>query len=55
MVDEALDFYVRATGKDGAQKRQELVNMTPGDLRRYLERSQTRAEEVQLLQEKKEQ
>ena len=53
MVDEALDFYVRATGKDGAQKRQELVNMRPGDLRRYLERWQARAEEVQRLQEKK--
>ena len=32
MADEALDFHVKATGKDGAQKRQkrqELVNMRP--------------------------
>ena len=26
MVDEALDFYVKTTGRDGAQKRQELMN-----------------------------
>ena len=43
MVDEALDFYVKATGRDGTQKRQELVNMRPGDLRRSLERWQARA------------
>ena len=38
MVDKALNFYVKTTGKDEAQKRQELVNMRPGALRRYLER-----------------
>ena len=42
MVDEPLDFYVKATGKDGAQKRQELVNMRPGALRRCRERWQAR-------------
>ena len=54
MVDEALDFYVKATGRDGTQKREELVNMRPGELRRSLERWQARAKEVQRLQEKKE-
>ena len=53
MVDKALNFYVKTTGKDEAQKRQELVNMRPGALRRYLERRQARAEEVQRLQDKK--
>ena len=33
MVDEALDFNVKATGRDGTQKREELVNMRPGELR----------------------
>ena len=55
MVDEALDFYVKATGRDGAQKRQELVNMRPGELKRSLERWQARAKEVQRLKDKKEQ
>ena len=54
MVDEAVDFYVKATGRDGTQKREELVNMRPGELRRSLERWQTSAEEVQRLQDKKE-
>ena len=53
MVDEALDFYVKATGRDGTQKREELVNMRPGELRRSLERWQAHAKEVQRLQEKK--
>ena len=55
MVDEALDFYVKATGRDGTQKREELVNMRPGELRRSLERWQARAKEVQRHQDKKEQ
>ena len=55
MVDEALDFYVKTTGRDGAQKRQELVNKRPGELKRSLERWETRAKEVQRLQDKKEQ
>ena len=55
LVDKALNFYVKTTGKDEAQKRQELVNMRPFALRRYLERWQARAEEVQRLQEKQEQ
>ena len=54
-VGEALHLYVKATGKDWAQKRQDLVDMKPGDLRRCLERWQERAEEVQRLQDKKEQ
>ena len=54
MVDEALDFYVKTTGRDGAQKRQELTNKRPGELKRSLERWETRAKEVQRLQEKKE-
>ena len=53
MVDEALDFNVKATGRDGTQKLQELVNMRPGDFRRSLERWQARAKEVQRLQDKK--
>ena len=55
MVDEALDFYVKTTGRDGAQKRQELTNKRPGELKRSLERWETRAKEVQRLQDKKEQ
>ena len=55
MVDEAVDFYVKATGRDGTQKRQELVDMRPGELKRSLERWQARAKEVQRLQDKKEQ
>ena len=54
MVDEALDYYVKATGRDGTQKREELVNMRPGELRRSLERWQARAKEVQRLHDKKE-
>ena len=48
--DEVLDFYVKATGTDGTKKRQQLVNMRPGDLRRSLERWQAREKEVQHLQ-----
>ena len=55
MVDEALDFHVKTTGRDGAQKRQELTNKRPGELKRSLERWETRAKEVQRLQDKKEQ
>ena len=40
MVDEALDFYEKANGRDRTQKRQELENMRPGELRRSLERWQ---------------
>ena len=54
MVDKTLDFYMKATGRDGTQKREELVNMRPGELRRSLERWQTSAEEVQRLRDKKE-
>ena len=54
MVDEALDFYVKATGRDGTQKREELVSMSPGELRRSLERWEASAKEVQRLQDKKE-
>ena len=46
MVDETLDFYVKATGRDGTRKRQEFVNMRPGELRRITERWQARAKEV---------
>ena len=53
-VDEALDFYVKATGKDGTQKRQELMNMRPGDQRRSLEHLKTRAEEEERFQRTKE-
>ena len=49
-VDEALDFHVKATGKDGTQKRQELMNMRPGDQRRSLEHWKTRAEEEERFQ-----
>ena len=49
MVEEASDFYVKATGRDGTQKRQELVNMRPGELRRSLEHWRLRAEEKQRL------
>ena len=54
MVDEALDFYEKATGRDRTQKCEELVNMRPSELRRSLERWQAHAKEVQRLQEKKE-
>ena len=55
MVDEALEFYVKATGRDGTQKRQELVSMRPDELRRSLERWEARAKEVQRFQDEKEQ
>ena len=55
MVDKALDFYVKTRGRDGAQKRQELMNKRPGELKRSLEHWETRAKEVQRLQDKKEQ
>ena len=54
MVDEALGYYVKVTGRDGTQKREELVNMRPGELRRSLERWQERAKDMQRLQDKKE-
>ena len=41
MVDEALDYYVKATSR-------------AGELRRSLERWQARAKEMQRLQDKKE-
>ena len=43
-VDETLNFCVKATGKDRVHKRQELVNMKPGDLQRCSERWQKRAQ-----------
>ena len=54
MVDETLDFYEKATGRDRTQKRQELENMRPGELKRSLERWQAHAKEVQRLEDKKE-
>ena len=45
---------MKATGRDGTQKREELVNMKPGELRRSLERWQASAKGVQRLQDKKE-
>ena len=54
-VDEALDFYVKATGMDGAQKRQEPMNMMPGDQRRRsLEHWKTCAEEEDRFRRTKE-
>ena len=53
MGDEALDYYVKATGRDGTQKREELVSMRPGELRRSLERWQARAKDMQRLQDKR--
>ena len=50
MVDEVLDLFVKATGKNGTQKRQELVNMRPGELRRSREHWRLRAEEKQRFQ-----
>ena len=50
MVDEVLDFYVKASGKNGAHKRQEFVSMRPGELRRSLEHWRLRAEEKQRFQ-----
>ena len=50
MVDEVLDLYVKATGKNGTQKRQEFVNMRPGELRRSREHWRLRAEEKQRFQ-----
>ena len=50
MVDEVLDFYVKATGKDATQKRQEFVGMRSGELRRSLEHWRLRAEEKQRFQ-----
>ena len=55
MVHEGLNFYVKANGRDRTQKRQELVNMRPGEVRRSLERWEARAKEVQRLQDRKEQ
>ena len=52
MVDEPLDFYVKATGKDGAQMRQELVNMRPGPCG-DVESDGKRAEATQRFQDKK--
>ena len=55
MVDETLDFHVKAPGRDGTQKRQELVNTRPVDLRPCLGHWRARANEVKLFQDKKEQ
>ena len=48
MVDVVLDLYVMATGREGTEKRQQLVNMRLGDLRQSLERWQTRAKEARV-------
>ena len=37
MVDEVVDLYVKATGKDGVQMRESLANMRLDDLRRSRE------------------
>ena len=54
LVDEVLDFYVKATGEDGVQMRQKLAIMKPAALQQCRERWQKRAEEVQRFQDKKE-
>ena len=54
MVDEVVDLYVKATGKDGVQMRESLANMRLDDLRRSREEWRARAEETQRLQDKKE-
>ena len=54
LVDVVADFYVKATGKDGVQMRQQLANMKPAAVQQCRERWQKRAEEVQRFQEKKE-
>ena len=50
-ADEALDFYIKATGEDGVQRCQALMQATCGDF----ERDGKRAEEVRRPQDKKEQ
>ena len=54
LVDVVVDFYVKATGKDGVQMRQQLANMKPAAVQQCRERWQKRAEEVQRFQDKKE-
>ena len=54
LVDVVVDFYVKATGKDGVQMRQQLANMNPAAVQQCRERWQKRAEEVQRFQDKKE-
>ena len=54
LVDEVLDFYVKATGEDGVQMRQKLANMKAAALQQCRERWQKRAEEVQRFQDMKE-
>ena len=53
LVDTVADFYVKATGKDGVQMRQQLANMKPAAVQQCRERWQKRAEEVQRFQDKR--
>ena len=46
-VDEVVDLYVKATGKDGVRMRERLVNMRPDELWRSQEQWRGRAEETQ--------
>ena len=49
LLDVVVDFYVKKTGKDGVQMRQQLANMKPAAVQQCRERWQKRAEEVQKI------
>ena len=53
MLEETLSLFVKATGKDEASMRQQLVGKRPEELRRSREFWRTRAEETQRFQKKK--
>ena len=53
MLEETLSLFVKATGKDEASMREQLVSKRPEELRLSREFWRTRAEETQRFQEKK--
>ena len=54
VLDETLSFFVKATGKEEASMRQQLMSKKLDELRRGRELWRTRTEEKHRLQDKKE-
>ena len=54
LIDETLNFFVKATGKDEASMRQQLTSQKRGELRRSRDHWKARAEDEERFQKMKE-
>ena len=54
MIDETLNFFVKATGKDETSMRQQLTSQKRDELRRSRDHCKARAEEEERFQKTKE-